>query len=51
LSLVISASGSFGFCQSSLEAFFLRFLSMRARSARVGVSIPDSFASDSRKES
>ena len=38
--LVIFASGSKGFCQSSLEPFFLRSLSILARSSRVGVSIP-----------
>ncbi len=44
-SFVIFASGSFGCVQSSLDPFFLRFRSNRARSARVGVAIPDASAS------
>ena len=42
---VILASGSCGCVQSSFEPFFFRFRSMRAVSARVGVSIPDACAS------
>ena len=44
---VIFASGSCGFCQSSLLALFFRFLSSFARSSRVGVSMPLSLASRS----
>ena len=43
--LVIVASGSCGCVQSSFEPFFFRLRSMRARSARVGVSIPEAWAS------
>jgi hypothetical protein len=45
---VIFASGSFGLYQSSFEPFFFRFRSRRARSSRVGVSIPEAFARSSR---
>jgi hypothetical protein len=43
--LVIFASGSCGWVQSSFEPLFFRFRSIRARSARVGVSMPDACAS------
>ena len=33
-----------GFVQSLFDVFFLRFRSSRAKSSRVGVSIPDAFA-------
>ena len=42
---VIFASGSWGWVQSSFEPFFFRFRSSRARSARVGVSTPEAWAS------
>ena len=41
---VTLASGSCGCSQSSLETFFGRFLSSLAKSARVGVSMPEAFA-------
>jgi len=47
--LVIFASGSCGWVQSSFEPLFFRFRSIRARSARVGVSMPDACASFVRK--
>ena len=47
--LVIFASGSEGEIHSSLEPFFFRFRSSRAKSARVGVSMPDACASVVRK--
>ena len=40
---MIFASGSCGWVQSSFEPFFFRCRSRRARSARVGVSIPDAW--------
>jgi hypothetical protein len=43
--LAILASGSSGRVQSSLEPFFRRFRSTRAKSSRVGVSTPDACAS------
>ena len=46
---VIFASGSCGCVQSSFEPFFFRFRSRRAKSARVGVSMPDACASCVRK--
>ena len=46
---VIFASGSCGCVQSSFEPFFFRFRSSRARSSRVGVSMPDACASCVRK--
>ena len=42
--LVIRASGSLGFFRSLLETFFFLLRSSRARSSRVGVGMPDSFA-------
>src|SRR5262245_53257498 len=47
--LVIFASGSCGWVQSSFEPLFFRFRSISARSARVGVSMPDACASFVRK--
>jgi hypothetical protein len=41
----ILASGSCGWVQSSFDPFFFRFRSTRARSARVGVSMPEAWAS------
>src|SRR2546425_64980 len=49
--LVMRASGSCGFTPSWLLAFFFRWRSNRARSSRVGVSIPDSFAKPFRNSS
>ena len=49
--LVILASGSCGCVQSSFEPFFFRFRSSRAKSARVGVSMPEAFASCVRNSS
>ena len=43
--LAIFASGSCGCIQSSFEPFFLRFRSIRARPARVGVLMPAAAAS------
>ncbi len=45
---MIWASGSYGFFQSPFEPFFFRFRSIRARSSRVGVAIPDASAKSSR---
>jgi hypothetical protein len=42
---VIRASGSCGWVQSSFDPFFFRLRSIRARSARVGVSMPEAWAS------
>ena len=42
--LVIRASGSEGEVQSLLAPFFFRLRSSRAKSARVGVSMPDACA-------
>ena len=42
---VTFASGSCGFVQSLFDVFFLRFRSSRAKSSRVGVSMPEAFAS------
>ena len=42
---VTFASGSCGFIQSSFDVFFFRFRSSRAKSSRVGVSMPEAFAS------
>jgi hypothetical protein len=41
---VICASGRCGFTHSEFEPFFLPLQSMRARSSRVGVGIPDTCA-------
>ena len=38
------ASGSCGWVQSLFDVFFFRFRSKRARSAAVGVSMPDACA-------
>ena len=46
---VTFASGSDGLVQSLFEVFFFRFRSSRAKSSRVGVSIPDVFASPVKK--
>jgi hypothetical protein len=46
---MIFASGSCGCVQSSFEPFFLRVRSIRAKSARVGVSMPEACASFVRK--
>ena len=46
---VIFASGSCGWVQSSFEPFFFRFRSIRARSTRVGVSMPEACGSFVRK--
>ena len=40
-----------GCVQSSFESFFLRFRSIRAKSARVGVPMPEAFASVVRNSS
>ena len=48
---VIFASGSEGLVQSSLDAFFFRRRSSRASASRVGVLIPDAFASPFRNSS
>src|SRR5580698_4630159 len=48
---VICASGSYGFFQSSLLPFLFRLRSSLANCSRVGVSMPDSFASSFRKSS
>ena len=50
-SLAISASGSCGFTQSSFDPLFTRLRSSLASCSRVGVSIPDSFASRRRNSS
>jgi hypothetical protein len=42
---VIFASGSCGCVQSSFDPFFFRRRSIRAKSARVGVPMPDAWAS------
>ena len=47
--LVILASGSWGFVQSSLLALCFRFLSNLAKSSRVGVAIPLAWANCVRK--
>jgi hypothetical protein len=48
---VILASGSCGCVQSSFEPFFCRFRSIRAKSARVGVPMPEAMASCVRNSS
>ena len=46
---VTFASGSDGFVQSLFDVFFFRFRSSRAKSSRVGVSMPEAFASPRQK--
>jgi hypothetical protein len=50
-SLAISASGSCGFAKSSFDPLLTRLRSSLASCSRVGVSIPDSFASLRRNSS
>jgi hypothetical protein len=49
LVLVIFASGSCGWVQSSFDPFIFHFRSIRARSARVGVSMLEARATSVKK--